>query len=292
MRSLLIKIVYLVQLIVFIPACIVPIDSKQASRKQNPDGSEGNWSLPEAPLSSKLFEADIQRIKRRPITPETLPSKNSEFEQLFETSPQTANLMQWLDERVNYIIPFSESTYPLSDADTINMFNVGASQFLRYPINHRDFTVAEGVVVRVTTPRVGILMIGPAILNPSLSPNPHQPTAISNSFHRAKTLFHEARHSDGNGYRIGFQHETCPAYHTYEGDYACDDNSNGPYTIGALTLSYMIAVCGSDCSYYETYAMQLTVADNLDRVTSTAQWDPTPIATFTPPNLFDLFRQY
>lgn len=137
--------------------------------------------------------------------------------------------------------------------------------------------------VNIESPRTGIIQIGEGLFAPQLTINSKKPDAIANSIFRLGTLFHEARHSDGNGESLGFMHITCPKGHTYEGQAACDENLNGPYMVGALMLAEMTRSCGENCSEKETETLKAMIADSLSRVLQTTHkgeaskvWDATP----------------
>lgn len=142
-----------------------------------------------------------------------------------------------------------------------------------------------GQWVDVTTPRVGIMQIGPALFGVMV--NPQRPSAFANSALRIETLFHEARHSDGNraGQSLGFTHINCPSNRGVAeelvGKAACDASSNGAYTVGALILRSLYRNCGLRCSEREIEILKAYYLDNVSRVIappsgSDARLDPTP----------------
>lgn len=137
--------------------------------------------------------------------------------------------------------------------------------------------------VSVESPRAGIIQIGEGLFAPELTINNQNPDALANSIFRLATFFHEARHSDGNGLSLGYTHATCPSGHNYEGQAACDENLNGPYTVGALMMAEMSKACEDNCSEKEKQTLKIMVLDNASRILPIThkgeiakEWDPTP----------------
>jgi hypothetical protein len=126
--------------------------------------------------------------------------------------------------------------------------------------------------VHVNNQRNGIMQIGPALFDPNFMANPSNPYAYANTAMRVDTLFHEARHADGNEVSgsYGFSHINCPSgagvAKEFIGKPACDDNANGPYTIGAQVLKAYIAKCGAYCSVQDKSVLQAVMLDSLSRV--------------------------
>lgn len=137
--------------------------------------------------------------------------------------------------------------------------------------------------VAVESPRTGIIQIGEGLFAPELTINNQNPGALANSIFRLGTFFHEARHSDGNGESLGFTHTICPAGHSYAGQAACDENLNGPYTVGALMMAEMSRACENNCSEKEKQALKILVLDSASRILPVTHkgelskvWDATP----------------
>ena len=137
--------------------------------------------------------------------------------------------------------------------------------------------------VAVNSPRVGIIQIGEGLFSPDLMINKENANAFSNTIFRLGTFFHEARHSDGNGKSLGFMHATCPKGHDYEGKAACDENLNGPYSVGSLMMAEMAHACEDSCSEKEKQVLKLMVLDSANRIQLTTHkgekstiWDATP----------------
>lgn len=119
----------------------------------------------------------------------------------------------------------------------------------------------ESTTVAIRSPRVGLFQVGPGFFKSNFGPVESDASAIS----RLETLFHESRHSDGTGESTGFLHIPCPEGHDYAGAPACDDSSNGPYTVGAYTERHLIANC-TTCVTTQRIMHQAGIADNFSRV--------------------------
>jgi hypothetical protein len=145
--------------------------------------------------------------------------------------------------------------------------------------------------VRLSSPRTGIIQIGEGLFLEKSEFEDQELDDISYTISRLGTLFHEARHSDGNRkspgvYKelgtLGFYHVQCPKGHDlYQGKnspYACDENLNGPYTIGALVVKSMVESC-QWCSAKSKEGMRVLMADQFGRVVkerAPKEWDDTP----------------
>ena len=137
--------------------------------------------------------------------------------------------------------------------------------------------------VNITSPRAGIIQIGEGLFAPDLTVNSENPDALANSIFRLGTFFHEARHSDGNGKSLGFTHTNCPVGHDYAGQPACDENLNGPYTVGTLMMAEMAKACEDNCSLKDKEALRILIIDSASRILQTTHkgevskdWDATP----------------
>lgn len=133
------------------------------------------------------------------------------------------------------------------------------------------------------SPRVGIIQIGEGLFMEELTLNNKNPASIANSINRLATFFHEARHSDGNGSSLGFAHSNCPPGHDYAGAAACDENLNGPYTVGATMALEMLKGCEDSCTEREKEILKLVVLDSQNRIMKTTYkgtpataWDDAP----------------
>ncbi len=224
----------------------------------------------------------------------------------------TITATRWLNNRVKYIVDSDKInieqtnvdyptplTQPFSDIATetdsilpsfVTMSNLGAATYLLGKANHSLYNIkfSRGIlkkplVLRIDSPRVGILQLGEGLFSPGLAINRIDPNAIANTILRLSFIFHEARHSDGNGESLGFTHSVCPHGHDYENEIACDESLNGAYSVGAVIAKEMLMSCGEDCTERDKEMLKIFILDNYGRIqTKTHQglspkyWDTTP----------------
>lgn len=122
-------------------------------------------------------------------------------------------------------------------------------------------------IVPVSSPRTGIIQIGQGMFLPSMQrsiPGAAIESAPYSIF-RLMVLFHEARHSDGNGRSAGFLHTYCPLGHDYEGEASCDLARNGAYALGGKLMANLVRSC-SGCGTAEKEALKLEILDDYNRV--------------------------
>jgi len=196
-------------------------------------------------------------------------------------------LLNWIDNRVNYIIPDgldmqkdvvpigphvyeNTGTPDLEDGKTTDgaaamvvMSNVSGGLYL----GGKDLSFLfglkiDGKVIPITSPRVGILMIGPGLTGSKKAKS--APSPLAARYLRQSVLMHEARHSDGRGKSLAFAHAVCRSG-DYDGYNACDANSNGPYTIGAQFLKMVAAQC-ADCTPADKEWLQKASLDSFARI--------------------------
>lgn len=127
----------------------------------------------------------------------------------------------------------------------------------------------DGHKAYATSPRVGILQISEGLFHPDRLVN-QDPKAEVNSISRLATLFHESRHSDGTGISTGFIHSKCPEGHDFEDQVACDETSNGAYTVSALAERMLLQNC-EQCSVVEKTQLEANILDSLSRVLKVTQ---------------------
>lgn len=170
------------------------------------------------------------------------------------------------------------------------MSNIGAGLYLGgkqesmlYGMKISRGLLKKPIKVVVESPRAGIIQIGEGLFVSQLTVNNQNQNALANSINRLGTFFHEARHSDGNGESLAFAHSPCPTGHDLAGAYACDENLNGPYTVGAAMTTEMLKSCGDACSERDKEILKLIILDSQNRVMKTTHtgqpavnWDPTP----------------
>jgi len=202
-------------------------------------------------------------------------------------------------ERENVIFPTNTTTTKNSDPKAeleaeddgfTVMSNTGAGLYLAgkreskvYGLKISQGFFKKPIKALAESPRVGIIQIGEGLFARQLTINNENPNALANSLNRLATFFHEARHSDGNAESLAFIHSPCPRGHDYEGVLACDENLNGPYSVGANVLKEFIKTCSTDCSEREKEMLLIIALDSYGRVLKTnskglktTSWDATP----------------
>lgn len=118
--------------------------------------------------------------------------------------------------------------------------------------------------VPASSPRVGILQVGEGLFKIRATKE-SKIEDVDASLMRLGTLFHEARHSDGNGKNIGMLHAICPEGHAYAGYGACDFSLNGSYSVGAHITKVLTESC-RDCSPTKKEGLRLDYLDSFSRV--------------------------
>lgn len=168
----------------------------------------------------------------------------------------------------------NELSSPFDRVVTV-MTNTGSAVYL----DGKDSNVLYSIRVAdqsllVNTPRVGIIKIGEGLFSNSRVNN-ISPDSLGRRLLRLGTLFHESRHSDGNGSNAGFPHTKCTSG-DFAGYYACESNTNGPYNVEAMILRHFYEVC-NNCSESELSALQISAADAASRlVYGAVKRDPQP----------------
>jgi hypothetical protein len=215
-----------------------------------------------------------------------------------------ANVLQYMDDRVNYIVPElddlssriklgwfslpsdgsnSSSDPTASDKRAVTMaLNIGfalwmANEANPLPIN-LNFQIG-GTSVPLTSPRVGIVELGQGYTM-AQTPRGTKITPVI----RTTTLVHEARHSDCTGglgendlaelkagqipddHECGHMHVNCPAGHPLSGLPACDDLPWGAYSIEGVFAASLGANC-ANCTEDEKQQALAAAADAFSRVT-------------------------
>jgi hypothetical protein len=175
------------------------------------------------------------------------------------------------------VLPFTNSKnldlIGAEDDGVTIMSNTGAGLYLAGKEEHKLYglKISQGlfrspIKVLANSPRVGIIQIGEGLFSRGMMINSDEPNAVSNSIVRLSTFFHEARHSDGAGTSLAFAHSKCPIGHDLEGVYACDENLNGPYTIGAYINLELIKACDDQCTLREKEMLKIDALDSFNRV--------------------------
>ncbi len=142
--------------------------------------------------------------------------------------------------------------YGLADNIGTGIYLLGKSSKQLFGIRFSD----SEEVLPVTSPRIGIVGIYPDLFGRQ-EPFPAEV--------RLAVLFHEARHTDGNGKSLGFLHRNCPPGHDYAGTPSCDIAENGPYAIEGNFLKLAARDC-RDCSVRDEEILNIFAADSLGRI--------------------------
>lgn len=237
-----------------------------------------------------MLSADLQALERV-----QLPTSNSQYTQYVGISDFSAgSVTNWLKARVRLIVGetfdykrsarageqrkynptiLSRSQDELSESSDIKtvMFNVGSLVYLTGKEESRVYTMTVGASsFPVKTPRVGIIQIGEGLFTVNAIPKSSL-DSVANRYLRAAVLFHEARHTDGNGVTAAMPHSLCTTG-DYKDSYSCESNLNGPYIVEAVMLRQFYDACGSGCSYTELDGMRSFIADNVSRLLSGASF--------------------
>ncbi len=252
-----------------------------------------------------LVEKSIIDLDLNNLSQARLPVGNGFWEMELSAPVTTERLSLWLQERVQVVIhsahPLDASVIrkekqrffvPRNSTIDLSVFQVpevasgGAlinSQVLMsqvsgpfYLESKRTNTLRSLFVqglgwMEVFSPRVGIVRIGASFFEPlSMATKDSPKDSDLNAIHRLQTLFHEGRHSDGNGENTTFPHQICPRGHTYQGRRACDDSVNGGYRISAETAKLLSNDC-RNCSVAEKEALLVLEADSWERILPAAR---------------------
>lgn len=238
----------------------------------------------------KLLNSDLDLLKSVSFTDESNEAVN-----IFKTPINGTNLELWLAQRSKIIVPESfelsestikvldrnyafpnfempelkagKSTVPGGSVKTV-MSNIGSALYLISKKSSALLGVEVNGVGKIagTTPRIGLIKIGDGMFMPLMRKSGGTDfQSYANSLSRLSVFFHESRHSDGNGKSLGFVHAICPEGHNYAGYNACDENLNGPYTIGAIFTKSTVNNC-EKCSEGEKEALRNQYADSFNRV--------------------------
>lgn len=240
-------------------------------------------SVPKTQIN--LLKKDLKYIYSSPVL-----LQDKELKQVFGiTNSEGPSLHNWLINRVKYIVgesyqfggqnivpgspffrfpstPLPDMKNGLSESSIKTvMINMGTAMYNAGKEQNFLFGARfDNINIYATSPRLGLIQVGEGLFDPTFALN-KDPAATSNSISRLSTLFHEARHSDGNGKSTGFGHIMCPEDHPYNGFYACEKSSNGSYKVGALSTRQLYLNCYS-CSNEEKYILELKIADSFSRI--------------------------
>jgi hypothetical protein len=263
-----------------------PVANPDAGQPQKPTASlfKIQFSSTLSDSTKSALKKDFEFLSKLELD----ESKSTDLKKVMKLNKADAqSLMNWLDLRVKLIVPptfddTTAATYSSMELDWIGSEsamtiadNLGA--FLYKDGKRRGKNVSLDVPglgsISVRSPRAGIIREGKGLMVDW--PDTGDITDAANTVLRLATLFHEGRHSDGHDASLCFSHVKCPKGHVLEDSYACDNNKNGPYTIGAQFVKAYMDSC-TDCSTKFKNEFKLEIADNLGRVISTDEWDDTP----------------
>jgi hypothetical protein len=245
------------------------------------------------------FEEMDRNFKELGDVPITKPDpKLASILQLSDLSP--ASLLGWLKERIHFVIEESydlqpnvlneEAVFPNPGITPVSFggtdefksgdVNVSNEQAALAVLNigsmHYKTAKSQGWLismfvpgigdVTLTSPRAGIVKLSEGYFSERVIGVGSEP-----QFHNARrtvqlaTLFHEARHTDGHGVHLGFEHMVCPQGHPFAGLSICDGNLNGPYALEAHLLNAMNRSCDK-CSLRERELLRMAAYDAASRV--------------------------
>lgn len=244
------------------------------------------------------------------------------------TQATPADLKLWFKVRMTYVLQSDLTRYQLGlvfgpdsevglqefgsddslDEGNTGAGNIGTAIYLSTLEEQKSRSTLSYLIIRINdkwvpvlSPRVGLMRIGPALFDPDYQVNHDSIHALSNSLQRLEVLFHEARHSDGNqgAGSVGFPHINCPNDGTIPDELvgvpACDDSSNGAYSVGAAVLKPLMHLCERRCSLVEQEILKSIYLDRLSRVIGGSGplklLDPLPETGFNALNISD-FRAF
>lgn len=220
------------------------------------------------------------------------------FTSLYKDNPNT----QYPNARV---LPYSLNPKSTSSKQSINylfsiifnrdeesvMSNLGASLYLKGKFEQKIYyaklnpkSFSNKLDIAIESPRIGLLKVGKGFFNKTVSINHKRLHLPANRISRLMVLAHEARHSDGNAESLSFAHSRCPIFHYLSGKSACDENLNGPYTIGAQ-LGLEMLKSEQSLNNIEKAVLKAIVLDSQSRVLNITNngnplsyWDSDPEA--------------
>jgi hypothetical protein len=250
----------------------------------------------------------------------TIPSPDKEMLRILGMKDGSgASMTLWLSDRVQYVVGqdydlasnvrpsaatllfkypnpgvfpnIEEPTRELPSDGSVKVVMANIGTALYFAGKQSGFLLKAGIEgtlngVDMRSPRTGLLQVGDGLFSPGKKLEAASPTV--RRLYRLETLFHEARHSDGNGKSLGFLHASCAPGHDLEGLPACDRNLNGPYTVGAHMIKALGKAC-TDCSAADKELIKLISADSFNRVIKEYP-DPNEPAPATPDQQIETLR--
>lgn len=192
------------------------------------------------------------------------------------------NVLPYSQDPANQLVAKEEGITVMSNMGAA-LYMGGKSEKKLYGMKVSRGLLKKQIKVTIDSPRAGVIQVGEGLFHPRLTVNPENEKSMANSLNRLATFFHEARHSDGNGVSLSFAHSKCLAGHDMAGEYACDENLNGPYTVGAVMMTEMIKSCDETCSPRDVEVLKAIALDSASRIIHTTRkgvpatdWDATP----------------
>ncbi len=242
-------------------------------------GVDFHSSMPASQV--RALKTDLSYLFRNPVS-----VVDTDFKNIAGLSRVDGeNMHNWILNRVKYIVGQDYQlnsrnivtkkghkfpSTPLPDLSAyqealVVMSNIGSAVYLSGKFDNTLYGLRlDGEVVYGKSTRVGILQVGEGLFHERFMVN-KEPLSAANSISRLGTLFHEARHSDGNSKHTGFIHDKCPSGHAYEGLAACEASSNGSYSLGAYAERNLLKNC-TTCSVEDKTVLSASIADNLGRI--------------------------
>lgn len=265
-------------------ATLTIISCAKQSRHNSPPAIKVTYDSSVPQKERELVELDLKTLHW--ATPSDVPGKS--ILGLSEISRDS--LSGWLQKRFRYVIGVNYEYEKLLTAKKISdqdyhkmifskisetgslMLNLGAVIYsLAEQTSPSRLSVMQiqNQSVVIDSPRVGVILIDEIYkFHDEIEGLRGNIESLVNSILRLSIFFHEARHSDGNGDNAGFPHVECDSG-DFEGDFSCDDSSNGANSVGKVLLQSLISSC-SDCNENEKMKIQLWISDLSLRVNSNA----------------------
>jgi hypothetical protein len=224
------------------------------------------------PNDVNLLADDLVQLKVMPFEREN--ERLAQIMRLENSEP--SSLVGWLERRIKVILnegydpanPATPTGYTFAD-------NYGGTRYRNAILAGQPFPVAQvsGIgSIEIYSPRVGLFRIGPVLIPTSLN---SRHTSFSGRVFRLSVLFHEARHSDGNGPTLTMPHGVCPAGYDIVGRVGCDLSLNGPYAVEREFLTSVAASCVG-CMTSDREAIRLYMLYAASRIAGDADVDDEP----------------
>ncbi|MEM4258071.1 MAG: hypothetical protein QXL17_02825 [Candidatus Thermoplasmatota archaeon] len=170
----------------------------------------------------------------------------------------------------NPTLPFNEQI-PSEDQQTklhshekeskLMAFNLGTLVYQTGKLSNIILGIKiNNTVYPANSPRVGVIILNEDFFNNNPFPQDVAWDSRIRTIYRIALLFHEARHSDGNGETLGFMHAVCPTK-----DLSCDRNINGPNMIAAAITKFLSENC-TNCTTNEKDNLEKLIALFLSKI--------------------------